>query len=269
MKSWRLKSWLLALLSSVALASAALPGIAYGADMTMPLLKAPPLPTATWSGVYLGIDGGVARQDAFFNDVDNVFSVGTLSTTRAGAVYGGFAGYNWQDRSFVYGVEADINGLSVKTTENWNGDASFMGTALQTQAVPWVATFRGRLGIDVDSTLFYFTGGLALGRVENSFTTFCSINVICISVIPPGGMRVNFSEDTTRVGWTAGAGFEHLFGGHYILRGEYRYVDLGERDGTCTATSLFPTLCDAGLATHRGQFSNALMSGLVGVGYKF
>jgi len=213
----------------------ALAGAAYGADMA-PVLKAPPPPVASWSGFYLGIDGGVARHDADFNDLGGFFSgSGTKSTSKTGGVLGGYAGVNWQDRSFVYGLEGDINWVGAKATELWGGTFTGSFTAAQSQDVPWVATFRGRMGIDYESTLFYVTGGLAVGQVKNSFNGFCSPAFPCFGV-GAGALFGSFSENKTRLGWTAGAGVEHMFSSHWTIRGE---------------------------------FSNTLMSGLVGLGYKF
>ncbi|HEY6257856.1 MAG TPA: porin family protein, partial [Xanthobacteraceae bacterium] len=73
---------------------------------------------------------------------------------------------------------------------------------------------------------------------------------------------------TTRLGWTAGVGFEHMFASHLTFRGEFRYVDLGRTSVTCTgivSSNCSPTNPFA----YRGEFSNTLMSGLVGLGYKF
>lgn len=220
-----MKKMLLASVSAFALA-----GTAFGADMTAPAFKAPPPPMANWAGFYLGIDGGVARHDAQFNDLGGIITggsdMGSKDSSKSGGVFGGYAGYNFQDRSFVYGVEADINWVGANATETWGASSTFSGTGLQSQNVPWVATFRGRMGIDFESTLFYFTGGLAAGKVENSFNAFCASAFGCNGALA-GAMFAGFSDSTTRLGWTAGAGIEHMFSSHWTVRGEFRYVDLG------------------------------------------
>jgi outer membrane immunogenic protein len=155
-----MKKSLLASVSAFALA-----GTAFGADMA-PMFKAPPPPAANWAGFYLGIDGGVARHDADFNDLSGFFSTGTMSASKTGGVLGGYAGYNFQDRSFVYGLEADIHWVGTQETETWGGATNAARFAVQSQDVPWLATFRGRMGIDYESTLFYLTGGLAVGQVK-------------------------------------------------------------------------------------------------------
>jgi outer membrane immunogenic protein len=254
-----MKKLLLASVSSLTLA-----GMAYGADMT-PSFKAPPAPLATWTGFYLGIDGGAVRQDAYFNDLTSFFSsASTKSTSKSGGTFGGNAGYNWQDRSFVYGIEADISWVGAKATESWGGALPFFTSAVQSQDVPWVATFRGRMGIDYESTLFYFTGGLAVGKVKNSFNGFCQASSPCLDV-SAGAMFAGFSEDTTRLGWTAGVGVEHMFASHWTVRGEFRYVDLGRSTVGCVPALV--TGCTT--PNYRGEFSNTLMNGLVGLGYKF
>ena len=48
----------------------ALAGMAYGADM-MPAFKAPPPPLATWTGFYVGIDGGAASAEEAAVHVDD------------------------------------------------------------------------------------------------------------------------------------------------------------------------------------------------------
>jgi outer membrane immunogenic protein len=253
------------LLASVS--SFALMGAAYGADMTpAPAFKALPPPPVTWSGFYVGLDGGVTRHDADFNDLGGFFqSIATLRTSKSGGVLGGYAGYNLQDRSFVYGVEADINWVGAKATETWGGSNPGSFTAQQSQDVPWVATFRGRMGIDYESTLFYVAGGLAVGQVKDNFSGFCGLTGPCIGV-PAGGLFGSFSEDVTRLGWTAGAGVEHMFSSHWTVRGEFRYVDLGRTSVACQ--QVVGGRCPSG-TNYRGEFSNTLMNGLVGIGYKF
>lgn len=260
-----MKKLLLASVSAVALASGA-----NAADMA---IKAAPVvpPVPYWQGFYLGVEGGAVRHDASFNDLSGGFSgsPATFATSKSGGIFGGYAGYNWQSRSFVYGVEADISWLGVKATETWG--AIFAGSTRfeQSQEVSWLSTFRGRAGIDYESTLFFLTGGLAVAQVKNSFNGFCGLNP-CAGV-GAGAFVGGFSQDTTRVGWTVGAGFEHMFDSHWTLRGEFRYVDLGRSIGQCHDAGVGGGFCAAfGTGgSYRGEFSNALMIGTVGVGYKF
>jgi outer membrane immunogenic protein len=256
------RRWLLGLVSGLVLA-----GAAHGADMaTAPVFKAPPAPPpANWAGLYLGVQGGAVRHDAWFNDMDQ--QAATQSTAQTGGIFGGYAGYNWQDRSFVYGVEADISGIAAKAQETWLSGVTYLTPQQQSQEVPWLATFRGRMGLDYESTLFYFTGGLAVGQVKNSDVFNCYATRPC-GVVPAGGTIASFSEDATRVGWTTGVGIEHMFTSHLTLRGELRYVDLGKKTVSCadTVPGLF---CTAPGALFRGEFSNTLTIGTVGLGYKF
>jgi outer membrane immunogenic protein len=262
-----MKKLLLASVSSLALA-----GMAYGADMAPVTYKAPPPPVANWQGFYLGVDGGVARHEASFNDLGGFFQNALSATSgssflisKSGGMAGGYAGYNFQDRSFVYGIEADINWVGAKATATWGGQSTFNDSAQQSQDVPWLATFRGRMGIDFESTLFYWTGGLAVANVKNSMTGFCSLAFGCGG--PGGAAFASFSEDTTRLGWTVGAGVEHMFASHWTIRGEVRYVDLGRKSVSCA--DIVVGACQAATNNYRGEFSNTLTSGLVGLGYKF
>jgi len=259
-----MKKLLLASVSMLALA-----GTVYGADMPAapPAYKAPPPPPpASWTGFYIGVDGGVARHDADFNDLAGFLGKSsTKSTSKTGSLVGGYAGFNLQDGSFVYGLEADFNWVGAKATEMWGGTFAGSFVALQSQDVPWVATFRGRMGIDYQSTLFYFTGGLALGQVKNSFNGFCGPGAACLGAVA-GGPIGGFSESQTRFGWTAGAGVEHMFSSHWTVRGEFRYVDLGRKGVACA--QVVGGQCAVG-TNYRGEFSNTLMSGLFGIGYKF
>jgi outer membrane immunogenic protein len=256
-----MKRWLL-----TSVAALGLTPTASAADLTAPY-KAPPA-VSSWAGFYLGIDGGIARHDAYFNDLGGFSgSYGSRNTAQTGGVLGGYAGYNWQDRSFVYGLEADANWIGAKAQTPWGGSAIFVNSYPQSQDVPWVATFRGRLGIDLESTLLYLTGGLAVGKVQDSFDGVCPANGGCRG-LPAGAIYGGFSENASRLGWTAGAGFEHMFDSHVTLRGEIRYVDLGRSTVACSPAVALGC-SDPTITSYRGEFSNTLMSGLVGLGYKF
>ena len=69
-----MKKLLLASVSSLALA-----GMAHGADMGPVAFKAPPPPVTSWTGFYLGVDGGVVRHEAIFNDVNGFTTFGGVT----------------------------------------------------------------------------------------------------------------------------------------------------------------------------------------------
>ena len=222
---------------------------AHAADLPLPV-KAPifsPRPILTWDGSYVGVLGGVAHHEAAVdpNCAANI-GCGTIARTGTGGTVGALLGHNWQQGSFVYGVEGDWSWLGgVKLSE---GDAELS----RSFDVRWVATLRGRAGLAFDATLVYITGGLAFGGVDNSL----------IANIDDGGLTGSFIDGKTRLGWTAGVGVEHMFAPHWTLRGEWRYVDLGTHGAQCANGN------DVCTGTHV-DFSNPLMLGLVGLAYKF
>jgi outer membrane immunogenic protein len=231
-------------------------------------VKAPPVPVVppiTWTGFYVGINGGYSwgRWD---ND-------GLASTTDArldGWLGGVQAGYNWQfDQRWVFGFEADIQYTNEKdsedpglitTTDTPGGPPPFVDPlAFHTIATttfankwdfPWFATFRGRLGYLVDpSLLLYVTGGLAVG--EFKFTSQASTvsrtfrgpigtttNPVTLPILVVGP---SLSESVTRAGWTAGVGGEKKITDHWSFKVEYLYLDFGRHNfltGTISSTSV-------------------------------
>jgi outer membrane immunogenic protein len=154
-----------------------------------------------------------------------------------GFIGGGQIGYNWQFApTWVLGVEGTISGLTGEATArpefNTNKGNGF------SSKITWLATIRGRAGwlMDLD-TLIYATGGGAWAGVKNK--------------VDPNGfgssstVGTTKSVSTTRSGWVAGGGIEHMLGGawsHWTLGLEVLYVDLGSSTGTTalgTKTSTF------------------------------
>lgn len=248
----------------------ALANTAYSADLQMIQKAPPPMVAPSWAGFYIGVDGGVVRHDASFNDLAGLDAdpIGTHGTSATGGLAGGFVGYSWQHRSFVFGLEADANWVSAKAQTTWGGATGFAESFAQSQDITWVATARARAGLDFESTLVYLTGGVAIGGVKNSFAGVCGPLSGGCNGVPAGAVFSSFSEDTTRVGWTVGAGFEHMFDPHWMVRGEFRYVDLGRTTVQCADVVPLAACTGPGL-NKRGEFSNTLMTGTVGVGYKF
>jgi outer membrane immunogenic protein len=135
------------LLSS--LAATTMVGSALAADLRPPPPYVPPAPVATWTGLYIGINGGgiwTNSRDFLATGTDFGAASGTIVTfrpewspaaaaasshvvtinNRAQGLIGGTWGYNWQFGSFVVGTEADFDGVFGCRNDN-NSNFGFFG----------------------------------------------------------------------------------------------------------------------------------------------
>jgi outer membrane immunogenic protein len=186
------------------------------ADMRVraPAPKEPPFPVYTWTGFYVGIQGGggwsrVAQTDARPFTSDNY--------NGTDGVIGGTVGFNAQFDRIVLGLEADgsaawVKGYTIGTdipSGNCGGAPPRCFSKLQSL---W--TLRGRAGITMDNVLPYLTGGLAVGSLHGEDGD-----------IPGNGA---FGAGTKTVaGWTAGVGVEAMFNQRWSLKVEWLYADFG------------------------------------------
>jgi outer membrane immunogenic protein len=206
-------------------------GPSFGADIPRkaPLYSAPP--PFSWSGFYVGINGGYGWGKSIWGSaltVDNLQPKGWLA--------GGTLGYNLQTGSWVWGLEGDIDFSTMDATGIGTG-ACAGATGCQTKN-RWLATTRARLGYARDRWLPFITGGAAFGDVK---------------MTPNNGL----SETKTKVGWTVGGGVEYAFMGAWSAKIEYLYVDLGM--STCSAAT-------CGIDTDVSYRSNIVRAG---VNYRF
>jgi len=185
----------------------------FAADLPRPDYKAPnysPVFVApfSWSGFYVGLNGGYGWGQSKWSG-----SGGDFEVSPNGWLGGGTVGYNLQTGAWVWGIEGDIDYMNLKGT----ADAAFCPGC--TFKDTWLATIRGRVGYSFDRWLPYLTGGLAYGNMYMD-TGFGSVS-------------------RTKAGWTAGGGVEYAFAGAWSTKLEYLYVDLGS--ATCgMATCGFP-----------------------------
>jgi len=76
-------------------------------------------------------------------------------------------------------------------------------------------------------------------------------------------LNLLFAKDQRKgMYWTVGAGIEQKLSANWSAKAEFRYVDLGSSTVSCTSGT-------SNCAGYRGEFSNKLMMGLVGLNYKF
>jgi outer membrane immunogenic protein len=239
-----------------------LSGSAFAADMGPPV-KAPlpaPIPYAQFQGWYIGGAIGAARLNVTanqtFGSTGNCGSEGAAGTTSScatsatGFTAGVQVGYDWQTRYFVYGAVADWTWTGLKhTTTNHAGGAGTSSIPFITAKVDWLATFRGRMGLAVDDTLIYMTGGLALADIKSSVGRVgCSSSFdLCSNAL-----------STVQAGWVAGVGAEHKFTQNWSVFTEFLYYDLGHASASSSNGSGFST-----------DFFHEIFQGKIGVNYRF
>jgi outer membrane immunogenic protein len=240
--------------------------LAHAADVAArPYTKAPAMlvdPAYNWSGWYVGINGGyIDRESAqvIGTPISNDGTAGApfpyaglaaaAATGRIGRSQGGLGGaqigYNWKIKRAVFGIEADIDGASLRSNTTVTAltpapgfpGFPFASTFNGSQKLDYIGTVRGRIGLLMgakDALLLYATGGLAYGQVSSSVA-------LTQQITPTGVCTVCFPQSTvvnsssTRVGWTAGAGAEWMFVPNWSVKAEGLYYDLG---GFSTAGTL-------------------------------
>jgi outer membrane immunogenic protein len=165
-----------------------------------PAAYLPPPPVYSWTGLYVGVNGGGAIGTSNF--LDPVFG-NSGSFNISGALVGGQIGANYQINQFVLGIEGDGDWQNLDATTN---SGSCAGVGCETKS-NWLATVRGRAGYAWDRVLFYGTGGAAFANVQAA-----------AGALP--------FASSTQVGWTAGAGIEYAFSPNWSAKVEYLYVGL-------------------------------------------
>jgi len=260
------------------------------ADMPVkaPVLKAPPVLAASWTGAYLG--AGVGMRSSVVDATVTNFSDGAANLANTCATFapfggcvtseplnntafriGPYLGFNWQVApQWVVGVEGDWAWVGKTTTLNgmfYPFLSLFTGFAADTFSVrtTWDASARGRIGYLVTpSVLVYATGGAAWLHVES--TSSCSTNPLAGACSAAGFGALApaiISDATTKTGGTIGGGIEAMLWGNWIARGEYRYADFGTISQTDTRIAGgIPLIVsyDLRVKTHTASF---------GLAYKF
>jgi outer membrane immunogenic protein len=190
-----------------------------------------------WSGIYVGASAGYVieygTQVAAFTPAGDRFSNRYIRDAE-GFIGGAFVGYNWANNNVLFGLEGDL-----EYADNSGSRETFGGFAETSVDIGLQGTIRARLGYTFDRTLVYATGGVAFGDVE-------------IGVTDPAG---TFSDSSTRVGYTVGAGVEHAVTDNWLIRAEYRFTDFGDET------------IDTGLASYNFDTQNHAVK--AGIAYKF
>jgi outer membrane immunogenic protein len=211
-------------------------------------VKAPVMaPAYNWTGFYIGGNVGGAWGN-FDPTTSTVFSpagyfaassvaaingVGVQSSNPSGFTGGFEAGYNWQSGNYVYGVEGDIEALSLSNSVSSGAVypccAPTAFTVTSNISTSWLATVRGRLGYAANNWLFFVTGGAAFTDLRGNFAfsdTFAN-----------AAESASFSD--TKTGYTVGGGVEAGLWGNWSVKAEYLYANFGTLSATSTNLTAF------------------------------
>jgi outer membrane immunogenic protein len=181
------------------LLAALMAGVATSAFASdLPTRKAPPAPMPayvppvfTWTGFYLGINGGGAFATGG-GDFGNP----------SGGVVGGTIGYNYQMGQLVLGVEGDWDWADMD-------QHGVNAVGFYKNNIDDILTARARLGYAFDRTLLFVTGGYAGMDERVSF---------------PG---LGTSASSWRSGGAIGAGVEYAFTNNITAKAEYLFLPMG------------------------------------------
>ncbi|OKO71824.1 outer membrane beta-barrel protein [Bradyrhizobium sp. AS23.2] len=187
---------------------------AMAADMQA-AYKAPPAARVySWTGCYLGGNGGGARANNDFAPLSGV----ALDTVRSNGWFGGAqAGCDYQVGSWVFGIGGQFDWADMKGTALVLPPGGTAGLQL-TSKLDRFATATGRIGYAFDRVLIYAKGGAAWAHFQHDIGAFDSVTNTITPALT-GGQNV--------AGFVVGGGFEFALLPNLSFMAEYNYLDFG------------------------------------------
>ena len=174
-------------------------------------------PQISWSGFYVGVDGGFGssiRAPALQADWPGVASGRLAASSMGGGLGGVQAGYNWQGllaEGLVFGIEGDLDYDKMGATLSGAGAGAIEArTGLNS-----FGTLKGRVGYAWDRVLLYATAGLAFGDIENTILYKDSL-----------GQSFSVDAEATKIGFAAGGGIGLSLTPKWSLKVDYELLHL-------------------------------------------
>jgi outer membrane immunogenic protein len=215
----------LALVSMLGAASAA----DLGRRQAMPVKAPDYVPPYSWTGFYVGINGGGGFGRSTWSN-----ALGSTNFNTSGGLVGGTLGYNYQMGQAVFGLEGDMDWSGIRGSTT----GSACGTVSCDTRNDWLGTARGRIGYAFNRFMPFVTGGAAFGDIKSSVAGLAG-------------------QTTNKAGWTLGGGGEFAVAGPWTAKVEYLYVDLGKAN--CAVGNCAPV---AAGSTDVNFHSNVVRAGL-------
>jgi outer membrane immunogenic protein len=232
-----------------------------------------------WQGAYIGGSIGVSLQPndnteivEFDTNLDGTFGDTVRTTTGANAFSPGFcggasfgrtpaegcrkdkdateayirAGYDIRNGNLVYGVVVDAGTSNAR--DSVTAFSSTPALYIFSRELEYSIGARARVGMAADRALFYVTGGVAYGKIDNNFVTSNMAN----------SFTGNGSANS--FGYSAGLGADMKIVRNFSVGIEYLYSNFGEDDyvisvgpGTAPVTNPFRIVNTNGTNMRRGD----------------
>jgi outer membrane immunogenic protein len=231
------------IIGGVALLIAASLSGARAADMPLKASPVPVAPPPSWTGFYIGVQGGGgwASVDQSYVDTSTVFGSASMNGHGSGGLGGALVGYNWQvNPNLVLGLEGDwdwtrINaGMTTALLDQRNGLFAPGGSAVMNTELRDLATIRGRIGYTGDpSWLAYATGGVAFARTDFNGNLSCPVS-FAGNGCGAAGVVSPVSFGATRTGFAVGGGLEYKLTANWTAGVEYLFYDFARTESGST-----------------------------------
>jgi len=175
-------------------------------------------PIYSWTGCYVGIEGGGNWGRAGTTAVTSPDPAGvglpiTNKYNLSGGLAGGTVGCNYQVSNWVFSIEGDASWTNTSGTTY--DIAPFTKTSTNNLQEKWFDTVRARVGYARDRLLFFGTAG---GAFAGTTMSNCTVTGVCVS------------DSQTRSGWVVGGGIEYAFWDNLSLKLEYLHADFGTKN---------------------------------------
>jgi outer membrane immunogenic protein len=191
---------------------------AFAADMPVKAPPPPPPAVTTWTGFYLGVNGGWSGSTSQDSHAFIIPPQAGPNFHQSGGLAGVTYGHNWQfGHSWVLGFEGDFDFADINGSYT---NPAFCGTASCFTRLKNFSTDRVRLGVDLNGWLLFATGGVGFGQV-NAGQSPCT--TLAGGIFGPQSS----CNETWRAGWVAGVGVEKMIAPHWSAKIEYLHYDFG------------------------------------------
>jgi outer membrane immunogenic protein len=171
--------------------------------------------------------------DGFFAsaNVPGVVGAGSQGFNNSGALAGGQIGYLQQSGAAVFGVEAafdwtNLKGSGATPFQTYRNNAPFGFTRNQEGKSDFLLTLLGRASPNMGSWYPYITAGVAVAHLK--FTSTYN------ETFYPSVSTASFSKDA--IGLAVVGGGEWKVAPHWLVRGEYLYMDFSKVTGSTVLT---------------------------------